>query len=220
MLQIKVYGMKQDGRHNEGGHEWMLTDSSNNPYYKFPAYRAHVPDMKHRADMLPFSQGFDPEKPCKVINTKKGGLLLVNCAPDQDEDITLLTAYGPFRGCVHSVFRLNGDIRILGKISTASTKNCAPQWNVALRGKGDLFIVYADRDNKSIYEINNEQVTLSRVVEKYGLDYEVVNLADEASVNEYWQEQAKKAIRNTYWGKKYKPAPSAAELLSEKFNNR
>jgi hypothetical protein len=35
-----------------------------------------------------------------------------------------------------------------------------------------------------------------------------------------FDENAKKAIKDTYWGKKYKPAPSAAEVLAAKFNNR
>lgn len=219
MLEIKVYGMKQDGSNLEGGHPWMLTDSSTRSVYHFPAYRAHVPDMKSRADMLPFAEGFKSDKPCKIITTKKGGLLLVNCSEEQDEHITLLTAYGPFRGTVHSVYRLSGDIKTV-TMPSISTKNCAPQWNAILRGEGDLLIIYySPRDNRKILEINNKQVTLDNIVEKYGLDYIVVNLADETSPNDYWQEQAAKPIKETYWGKKYKPAPTAAEMLAKKFNN-
>ena len=35
---------------------------------------------------------------CKIITTKKGGLLLVPCAKEQDEQIMLITARGGFRG--------------------------------------------------------------------------------------------------------------------------
>jgi len=222
MLEIKVIGNAQDGSGMEGGHPWMLTDSSTRQGYHFPAYRAHVPDIKKKPDTLCFANGFDEKKPCKIITTKKGGELLVNCSKSEDEHIILLTIYGKFRGAVMGLFRYSGDIKLHG-MGSISTKNCAPQQNLILVGdpKSKFVVVLSGRsgDNERYFlDQDGNPLDHDFIIDNICLDTEVTNMIKEA--NKWFKDEAVTKLKDTFWAKHLKHSPDQLEILKEKFNNR
>jgi hypothetical protein len=220
MLEIKVIGNAQDGSTYEGGHPWMLTDSSTRSVYHFQAYRAHVPDMKKRSDDLHFCKGFDEKKPCKIITTKKGGELLVNCSEEEDQKVTLLTIYGKFRGAIMGLFRYEGDGKLLHS-GTISTKNCSPQQNIIIVGDYKLIVVLSGRsgDNERYFlDQDGNELTHDYILDQIGLDKEVTNM--EKEINKWYVDEAKTKLSETFWAKYLKHSPDGLDLLKEKFNNR
>lgn len=114
--------------------EWELKEDGKKPDSKFLAYWAKYQEGKI---FFPVSRDFDPEKPCKVIKTKKGGYLLINCPEEQDENILLLFVYGDFRGSTpDEIYTLRGTVEVLFEMG--SCKHCNPLSALCLRVSKDF----------------------------------------------------------------------------------
>ena len=218
MLEIKIIGTAQDSSGMEGGHPWMLTDSSTRSVYHYPAYRAHVPDLTKKPDVMCFANGFDEKKPCKIITTKKGGELLVNCPEKEDEKITLLTIYGKFRGAIMGLFRYEGSGKLLHS-GTISTKNCSPQQNLVIIGDCKFIVVlsgHAGYNEKFFINHDGKELNHDFILDHIGLDKEVTNMGKE--INKWYADEATTKLKDTFWAKYLKHSPDKLDLLKEKFN--
>ena len=114
--------------------EWELREESfRNGGKKFLAYWGEQQDC--RRCCLPVVNGYDQDKPSKVITTKKGGLLLVNCSKEQDEKILLVWIMGGFRG-VANKYGLVKDMDIVW-VGDGRDKHCAPNYPIIFRVTGE-----------------------------------------------------------------------------------
>lgn len=111
---------------------WKLTDE---PY---KAYRAKNQEY---SVTLNIAKDFDETKPSKIIKTKKGIILLVNCPEKEDEKIMLLT----LRGCSQAGFYFlcnNIEVILADEYTPSfSDKNCPVQ---------DLVVRFNDDKSKLI----------------------------------------------------------------------
>ena len=113
--------------------EWELKEDSFRPGgKKFLAYWGEQQDCKRCC--LPVISGYNPDKPSKVITTKKGGLLLVNCPKEQDEHIILAWIRGGFRG-VPNVYGLIKNMEVIW-VGERRDKHGAPNYPIIFRVTG------------------------------------------------------------------------------------
>lgn len=111
---------------------WELTKD---PYL---AYRAENQISKV---ILNTTEDFDPSLPSKIILTKKGRALLINCEDYKDQNIGLITCLGGFRGYMDIKF-YNCEVIVAGKYSQ---KHCTPVHQ---------FVVIFEDDSKILMKTN------------------------------------------------------------------
>lgn len=108
---------------------WKLTEEP---------YRAYRAKNQVSSVILNLSNNFDSSKPSKIIKTRKGTLLLVNCSDDEDEKIMLLTVRGGFRSGFELIYS-GVEVVLAGQYSE---KHCCPVQN--------LVVKFKDNDSKLI----------------------------------------------------------------------
>jgi hypothetical protein len=93
----------------------------------FPAYRASGTD--HNAFQAA-ANGFNADKPSKLIITAKGTPLIINCEPQNDEEIILTHITGGFRGGPEGV-QFAKSLHMISQKS--SSKHCTPSASLVFK---------------------------------------------------------------------------------------
>lgn len=105
-----------------------MTDEMTNSYIPEGWHLSTEPYQAYRAEnqvssvTLNLGNNFDSSKPSKIIKTKKGTILLINCSESEDEKIMLLTLRGGFRSGFELIYS-GVEVILAGKYSD---KQCCP----------------------------------------------------------------------------------------------
>lgn len=126
MIKIEMTKELTNSYRPEG---WSLTDEP---------YRAYRSKNQISSTTLNLGNNFDEFKPSKIIKTKKGTILLINCSESEDEKIMLLTLRGGFRSGFELIYS-GVEVILAGKYSD---KHCCPVQ--------DLVIKFRNNDSKLI----------------------------------------------------------------------
>ena len=126
---------------------WKLSEEE--PYR---AYRAKNQNYKIT---LNIGKEFDESKPSKIIKTKKGTTLLVNCPEKEDEKIMLLTLRGGFRAGFDMICL--GEIEVI-MADRYCNMHCCPVQDLVIRFKDENSKLIMRTGNRTYFNYNKNVI--------------------------------------------------------------
>ena len=128
----------------------------------FKAFRAYG---SNHIGFMPFCNGFDCDKPNKIIVTKKGTKLLVNCPPEQEQFVYLVHLTGGFRGNFVKEYIFNVEIVNLVSSSKHCNPSCSCVFKTAKNSKWFAIFQLSGRYHPYYYCFSDENKKTPLIIE-------------------------------------------------------